>query len=38
MTSTDNKSAIQIIAKSLKLHSHKLAVAFKFFGYKYVVI
>lgn len=33
-----NKSAMLIIAKSLKLHSHKLAVAFKFFGYKYVVI
>ncbi|MEE0609770.1 MAG: hypothetical protein UC758_09235 [Ruminococcus bromii] len=32
--SIDNKSAMPIIAKSRKLHSHRLAVAFRFCGYK----
>lgn len=32
--SIDNKSAMLIIAKSRKLHSQKLAVAFRFCGYK----
>ena len=32
--SIDNKSAMLIIAKSRKLHSHRLAVAFRFCGYK----
>lgn len=30
----DNKSAMLIIAKSRKLHSHKLAVALRFCGYR----
>ena len=34
----DGKAATPIIAKSFKLHSHRLAVAFRFCGYKYCVI
>ena len=30
----DNKSAMLIIAKSRKLHSHRLAVALRFCGYR----
>ena len=36
--STDSSADMHKIAKSRRLHSHRFAVAFKFCGYKYVVI